>query len=97
MKAHVRLEIIVNKLRTEEVIELLDAYAIRAYTLIENAKGLGARGLQDGSGLTDSFTNSYFLVVCEQDAFKQVRRPLTELLQDMGGVAFAGEVDWLGE
>ncbi|MEM6261743.1 MAG: hypothetical protein AAGI38_04485 [Bacteroidota bacterium] len=95
MKAQIKVEIITNRLERREVVRLLDRFEIKGYTFVDNAKGRGNRGEQDGAGLTGSFTNAYFIIICEREDFQRIKEPMRELLTEIGGVCFVSEGEWL--
>ncbi|MGD1842577.1 MAG: P-II family nitrogen regulator [Thermonemataceae bacterium] len=95
MKAVKRLEIIVNSPDLEEVIEVLEQLKIAGYTIIKEVVGKGERGIQDGDGLTNVFTNAYILVACEEKQLATLLTPLQELLEEVGGVCLVSDAYWL--
>lgn len=95
MESLKKLEIVINALEKDHLIKVLQKNGITSYTLIEDVKGRGDRGWQDGAGLTDSFKNVYIMVACSQDDFDQVKEPLRAFIKKVGGICLLSDTDWL--
>ena len=74
MKTYKKLEIIINKLETGRLVNILNQNDIRGYTYWDGVKGRGDRGLQDGEGLSEAFSNSYFVIACSEEEFDRIKR-----------------------
>jgi hypothetical protein len=90
-----KIEIVVNTLHKEKLVSLFRQNGIDKYTLIDEVKGKGNRGWQDGDGLTDSFKNSYFLVACTVEEMEKLKEPLRIFLKKCGGICLISEAEWL--
>lgn len=95
MEAIRRIEIIVPQSELEAVISLLEDYQVTGYTIIENARGKGHRGVQDGLGLTDAFSNALLIWYGSAPEFEQLKEPIRELLAEAGGVCAVSEGSWV--
>jgi nitrogen regulatory protein PII len=95
MEAYKKLEIVINTLEVRRLVDLLNTHEIGGYTYWKGVKGRGDRGLQDGEGLTEAFSNAYFMVGCTEAEFERIREPIRDLLQDVGGVCMISDVQWL--
>jgi len=90
-----RIEVIINSLDKQKLIDILKEKKIAGFSYIDDVKGIGDRGIQDGKGLSDAFTNSYFLIACEEEDFNTIKEPLRSLLKKIGGVCLVSEAQWL--
>ncbi len=90
-----RLEIIVASPDLPEVIDLLEEVKVSGYTVIKDVQGKGDRGIQDGDGLTNVFQNSYVLIACDEAQFEQLKMPIKDLIEEIGGVCLVSEAQWL--
>lgn len=95
MKMQNKVEIIVNKLEERRLRAMLDEAGLTAFTYIDPVKGQGDRGLQDGDGLSQAFTNIYFIIICSQEQFERIRERVRVFLRDVGGVCMVSQVEWL--
>lgn len=90
-----RVEIIVPRPELERVLELFQANKVEGYTLIEKVKGMGHRGIQDGLGLTDAFTNSMLIWYCMPAKFEGLKEEMRTMLEECGGICAVSEAQWL--
>ncbi len=95
MKAIKRVEIIVSHSELEEVISLLEKAGAEGYSVIEKIKGKGHRGMQDGLGLTDAFTNSLVIWYCSGEDFESQQEAIRLLLEEAGGVCAVSDANWV--
>jgi len=90
-----RVEIIVPSPEVERILELFQNKKVEGYTLIEKVRGMGHRGIQDGMGLTDAFTNSLIIWYCMPAKFESLKEEMRELLLEAGGVCAISDAQWL--
>lgn len=95
MKNILRVEIIVPRSELEPVLDLFHEYQVEGYTLIEKVRGMGHRGIQDGLGLTDAFTNSMLIWYCLPAKFETIKEDIRSLLLNSGGVCAISEAQWI--
>ncbi len=95
MKTYKKLEIVINKLETSRLVNILNRNDISGYTYWGGVKGRGDRGLQDGEGLTEAFSNAYFVIACTDEEFERIKESIRRLLKEVGGVCMVSEVNWL--
>ncbi|MDX5325519.1 MAG: transcriptional regulator [Bacteroidota bacterium] len=95
MKALKRVEIIVSKSETEKIVNILTEVGADGYTIIDHIRGMGNRGIQDGFGLTDAFSNVMIYWVCEEEILEKAVDPLRKILTKAGGVCFVSDGKWL--
>ncbi len=90
-----RVEIIVPRPELEQVLELFRENKVEGYTLIEKVRGMGHRGIQDGLGLTDAFTNSMIVWYCPPARFDSLKEKMRILLEECGGICAVSDAQWL--
>ncbi|MGK7394738.1 MAG: P-II family nitrogen regulator [Candidatus Cyclobacteriaceae bacterium M3_2C_046] len=90
-----KIEIVVNAYEKKHLVDLFRKHDIDKYTLIEDVKGKGNRGWQDGDGLTESFKNVYFLIACSESDFSLIKDPLRLFLKKVGGICLITDAHWL--
>ncbi|MCB9080776.1 MAG: transcriptional regulator [Lewinellaceae bacterium] len=95
MQANKKVEIIINKLESRQVLLLLKRQNIRGFTFWDGVKGQGDRGQQDGHGLSETFMNTYFVIACTEEEFARIKEKLRNLLREVGGVCMVSDVEWL--
>lgn len=95
MKAMKKVEIVVNKPYLPRILELLESMQVPGYTVIENALGLGERGLMRGDELTDTFKNSYVFTVCPPELARELAERLRPILRKYGGICLVSDVLYL--
>ncbi len=92
MIATKKVEIVVNKPYRWRVVEFLEAQGVKGYTVIEDALGLGERGLMRGDEVTDTFKNSYMFTVCDDETAKRVAEGIVPYLKKYGGICVIADV-----
>jgi nitrogen regulatory protein PII len=95
MQAYKKVEIIIPRLESKHLIRLLDKHSINGYSYLEGVKGRGDRGLQDGQGLSQAFSNAYFIIACSEAELEKITESLRDLLEDVGGICLVSDVHWL--
>ncbi|MDX1920287.1 MAG: hypothetical protein SFU25_06080 [Candidatus Caenarcaniphilales bacterium] len=95
MQAVKKLEIIVDSLRLKQVIRALEEGGIKGYTIIDDIRGKGERGIQDGGSFMEALENSYLITTCPPEALEQIIIKLRPLLEEGGGVCFVSDAMWL--
>lgn len=90
-----RVEIIVPRHELEPMLELFQDYKVEGYTIIEKVRGMGHRGIQDGLGLTDAFTNSLIIWYCQPAKFEKVKEAIRAHLLESGGVCAISDAQWV--
>ncbi len=90
-----RVEIIVPRAEVENVLDLFSREKVEGYTLIDKVIGMGHRGIQDGMGLTDAFTNSMIIWYCAPGKFKLLQESIRILLEESGGICAVSDAEWV--
>ena len=92
MIAQKKVEIVVNKPYLKKILEFLESKGVKGYTVIEDALGLGERGLMRGDEITDTFKNSYIFTVCEENIAEEIAKDIVPYLKKYGGVCLISDV-----
>lgn len=95
MEALKKVEIVISTLDANEVIELFEKYGHRPYTRIEDIKGRGERGEQDGQGLAKAFSNDILIFVVTERFFEKIKEEMREVMQEYGGLCLVSNVESL--
>lgn len=90
-----RVEIIVPRAEVEQVLHLFEKEQVEGYTLIDKVIGMGHRGIQDGLGLTDAFTNSMIIWYCAPGKFSLLHEAIRRLLEESGGICAVSDAEWV--
>ncbi|WP_333785315.1 P-II family nitrogen regulator [Thermocrinis sp.] len=92
MIAQKKVEIVINKTYLRKILEFLEQQGVKGYTVIEDALGLGERGLMRGDEITDTFKNSYVFTVCDEETANRLAHGIVPYLKKYGGVCFISDV-----
>lgn len=95
MKAVKKLEIIIDSLRLKQVIKILEANGINGYTVLDDIRGKGERGVQGGGSFSEAFENCYLITTCPPEMIEEIADKLRPLLEEGGGVCFITDALWL--
>ncbi|WP_448583811.1 P-II family nitrogen regulator [Thermocrinis sp.] len=92
MIAQKKVEIVINKPYLKKILEFLEKQGVKGYTVIEDALGLGERGLMRGDEITDTFKNSYIFTVCDEETANRIAKDIVPYLKKYGGVCIISDV-----
>lgn len=95
MQAVKRLEIVIDQGQLQRLLRELDACGIDGYTVIEQVRGKGERGIRKADALADVFTNCYVLVACSETTAQQALEAIRPLLKVSGGICLLSDAQWL--
>lgn len=90
-----RLEIVVNQSYLNRLLKELEACGVEGYTVLEQVRGKGERGLREGDALADIFTNTYVLVACPEDVANKAVEAIRPILKMSGGMCLLSDALWL--
>ena len=90
-----RFEIITAAQNTKKIQTLLDRNQIDGYTFLPRVAGQGSQGYMDADGLSMAFQNVYFLIGCSNEEFERISPLVKNLLDNIGGVAFVSDGEWV--
>lgn len=86
-----RVEIIIDRPQLEDIIEAIERAKVTGYTIMHDVTGRGNRGRQMGDGLSGEFSNSYILIVCEEEVAGQVVETVRPILKQRGGMCLVSD------
>jgi nitrogen regulatory protein PII len=91
MQAVKRIELVVPSVALEEVLEQLEHLQVEGYTVIKQVEGKGDRGLMDGDGLHNAFSNSLVIIACKPEALEKFIAPLKRIVVENGGLCLVSD------
>ncbi len=89
-----RIEMVLQQDVFGEIADKLDALGISGYTMIEDVRGRGERGLRSGIGL-GVFQYHYLLIVCEEGQVGPITEMARPYLKRYGGMCLVSAVEWV--
>ena len=89
-----KIELVVERARLPEMLDLLHEAGIRGYTVLPTLEGLGNRGLR-GDDLTGVGGNVHVMAVTHEEAVHRLIELLEEVWGDAIGVLFVSDVQVL--
>ena len=95
MEALKKVEIVISSLDAPEVIRVFKKHGHSAYTRVEDIKGSGERGTQDGQGLARAFSNDLLIFAVKASVFQEVKEEIRMLMEDYGGLCLVSDVQSL--
>ncbi|MGK0406765.1 MAG: hypothetical protein ACJAZH_000582 [Roseivirga sp.] len=90
-----RVEIIIPHAEKESFLKLFAKENVEGYTLVEKVSGMGHRGMQDGLGLSDTFTNTLIIWYCSIDKFESIKEVIRIMLESSGGICAVSDAQWV--
>ncbi|PTM03560.1 MAG: hypothetical protein DA405_10050 [Bacteroidetes bacterium] len=90
-----RVEIIVPHAEKDSFLKLFAKEKVEGFTLIEKVSGMGNRGMQDGLGLSDAFTNTLIIWYCSIDKFESMKELIRSMLEESGGICAVADAQWV--
>ena len=90
-----KIEAVIGELYVRTFTELLEKHGMPYYSQVPGVKGRGPSGMQDADDLSGAFTNTYFIVFCENEQFENIRHDLKSFIKKAGGVVCVSDVDFL--
>ncbi len=91
MKTVLRVEIVVDCVKLNDIIELILSSGAEGYTVIPQVHGAGSRGIRSGDELTGAFTNVMILVACTEPVWESMATKLRPVLKRYGGLCLVSE------
>ena len=88
-----RIEIILPKGETDDLIEAMEDHRITGYTLIPSVAGRGDRGT--ALQALGDLDNSYLLVACETDQLHTIVETIRPFLRRFGGICLVSDAQWV--
>lgn len=89
-----RIEMVLQQDIVGEIAEKLDALGVSGYTMIEDVRGRGERGLRSGIGL-GVFQYHFMLIVCEEPQVAAITDMARPYLKRYGGMCLVTDAQWV--
>lgn len=90
-----RFEIVIGIEQLEHLTEILDKCAVRGYTVLKNAGGLGSRGMRDPDDVLLEQENVMVVLACKDDQAQRVVNELRPALKSLGGMCLISDCLWV--
>ncbi|MCF8304961.1 MAG: hypothetical protein K9I71_00930 [Ignavibacteriales bacterium] len=95
MKNVKRIEIIIDSLETNHLIKSLEKSGYCNYTIIDDVKGRGQRGIRRNDSLADDSKNNYVLIACEPESAEDIINIVRPLLKRVGGLCLVSDAAYI--
>ncbi len=90
-----RLEIVINKDKFSEIASLLSKTEVHGYTVIQQAGGLGSRGVIDTNDITLNSGNVVVILACQEEKAQKVLAELQPKMKELSGMCLISDCLWL--
>lgn len=90
-----RFEIVIGIEQLEHLTDILDRCAVRGYTVLKNAGGLGSRGMRDPGDVLLEQENVMVVLACKDDQAQRVVNELRPALKSLGGMCLISDCLWV--
>lgn len=90
-----KLEIIVDRAHLRRFVEALNRHGVRGFTVFESAEGKGSRGAWLPERLNDASDRVLLMAVTQPAVVDAVLTELSDLFEELPGVAFVSDVEVL--
>jgi nitrogen regulatory protein PII len=91
MKTVKRVEIVVDEVKSDEILEALQKVGIDSFTLIRGAEGQGSRGSRSGGDITGVFANAVIIIACEEKDIDKLVGVVRPVLCQYGGLCLISD------
>jgi nitrogen regulatory protein PII len=93
MSKHVKVDIIIESIKLDHLIDILEALKVPGYTIVGNVSGCGENGVKRGDGhRARIFENSYLFIICTEEMSKQLLKAINIILKDYSGACFVTDI-----
>ncbi len=90
-----KIEIVIEAVRLDQVIAIIDRAGASGYTVISSVAGRGHRGRRAGGGLTDIFKNAMVITMVEETVAARILGEIEKLIQNFAGMAAVTDAEVL--
>ncbi len=90
-----RLEIVIGKDKFSRIASLLSKTEVHGYTVINQAGGLGNRGVIDSNDITLRNGNVVVILACQEEKAKKVLAEMQLIMKELGGMCLISDCLWL--
>ncbi len=88
-----RVEIIIDQVKSNEILNLLELHGFDSFTLIPGASGKGGRGDRRGGDITGVFSNCLILLACDPGRLNELTQLIQPILGNYGGLCMISDAD----
>lgn len=88
-----RIEIVVEAVKSRDVIAWLTRRGVRGYSLVPNVSGFGRQGARAPADVAGIFENVLIIAVAGEDVARQVLAESVEELRDFAAIVTLSDVD----
>jgi nitrogen regulatory protein PII len=93
MSKNVKVDIIIETIKLEHLIDILESLEVPGYTIVGEVSGCGENGVKRGDGVRARiFSTTYLFVVCSEEMSKQLLKAIHIILSDYSGACFVTDV-----
>lgn len=92
MNKRVKVDIIIESIKLNDLIDILEKEGVPGYTVIGNISGRGENGTMDHNCKARIFENSYLFVVCSEELSKKLLDAVNVILKHYSGACFVSEI-----
>lgn len=90
-----KIEIIIEQIRSDAVIEVLEAAGAKGYTILKRVAGKGARGVRAGGAMADIFGNVQITTIVSDATADLILAEADTILEDAAGIVVVSDVQVL--
>lgn len=90
-----RIEIVIDSLELRKLLKNLEQVGVSGYTVIQDAAGMGDRGVRAGDQLSDVLKNSYVITACPEEQLQPLIDAIRPLLKRFGGICLVSDAQWI--
>ena len=90
-----RIEIVTLSLEIGRLCRALEKAGISAYTVLDDARGKGDRGVRGNDELSNVFKNSFLLTTCAPADIDRVLDAIRPILTRFGGMCLVSDAQYL--
>lgn len=90
-----RIEIVTLSLEIGRLCRALERAGVTDYTVIDDARGKGDRGVRGNDELSNVFKNSLLLTTCDPENLDRALDAIRPILERFGGVCLVSDAQYL--
>ena len=95
LKSQKKIEIIIESIKVDKIISILEEEKVFGYTIVGNISGKGRNGVLDHNCKAKIFENTYIFSVCDEAQLDRILPRIHEILEYYSGACFVSNVQML--
>lgn len=95
LKSQKKIEIIIESIKVDKIISILEEEGVGGYTIVGNISGKGRNGVLDHNCKAKIFENTYIFSICDESRLEQILIRLREVLEYYSGACFVSDIQML--